>query len=313
MRVLIVANNKRNPVRFSPFVVEQVESVEKLGVEFEYFGVSGRGALGYLKCFPALWRKIKEYKPDIIHAHFGLSGLLSNMQRKVPVVTTFHGSDIHSRGLNLMLSKICMRLSAYNIFVSQPLQDIAKYKGDNYIVQACGIDLDTIKPTDRAEARGYFKWDQDKKYVLFASNFSRSIKNYPLAKAAIEKLGDVELVELKGFSRREVGLLMSACDSLLLTSFREGSPTVIKETMACNCPIVTTDVGDARWVMGDTEGCYITSYNVDDCAAKVAMAIEFSKRRGANNGRERVVELNLDRKAVAQRLLGLYNSVVNNA
>ena len=36
---------------------------------------------------------------------------------------------------------------------------------------------------------------------------------------------------------------MNAYDALLLTSFYDGSPNVIKETMTCNLPIISTDVG----------------------------------------------------------------------
>ncbi len=57
MKVLIVANC--NTGHFSPFVVEQVDSLHRLGVEFEYFGIVGKGPLGYLKNLSALKRKIK--------------------------------------------------------------------------------------------------------------------------------------------------------------------------------------------------------------------------------------------------------------
>ena len=36
---------------------------------------------------------------------------------------------------------------------------------------------------------------------------------------------------------------LEAVDAFLMTSFTEGSPQVVKEAMACGCPIVTTDVG----------------------------------------------------------------------
>ena len=39
---------------------------------------------------------------------------------------------------------------------------------------------------------------------------------------------------------------MNACDVALLTSIHEGSPQFIKEALACNRPIVSTDVGDVR-------------------------------------------------------------------
>lgn len=307
---MIVANNKSGA--FSPFVIEQVESIKKLGVQFDFYGVSGKGILGYLKCFPALKRKIREFKPDVIHAHYGLSGLHANLQRKVPVVTTFHGSDIHSLGVNLMLSKICMHLSAYNIFTAENIFKISKYSKDNYTIQSCGLDLETIKPTDFYEAREYFGWNKNGKYILFSSRYDNAVKNSKLALAATQKLNDVTLVELKGYTRKEVSLLMSACDVQLTTSFKETGPLVVKEAMACNRPIVTTDVGDVRWVMGDTEGCFITSYDADDCAEKLKLAIEFSKTKVATVGRDRIIELGLDSKTVAYKMLSIYSSIITN-
>ncbi|MFI3296584.1 MAG: glycosyltransferase [bacterium] len=307
MKILIVANNKTE--HYASFIEEQVNSLRNLGVDVDYFGVFGKGIVGYLKCLPELNRKIRTYQPDILHAHYGLSGLLANLQRKIPVVTTYHGSDIHSLGLNLRLSKLSMRLSAYNIFVSQYLQDIAKYKGDNYVVQACGLDMNTIMPVNMADARDYFGWNTDKKYILFSGSFSNYIKNVTLAQEAIKQIKDTELVELKGYTRVEVSMLMSACDCLLLTSFREASPTVIKEAMACNRPIVTTNVGDASWVIGDTDGCYITSYDAEECADKIKQAFEFSSKYLCTNGRNRIVELGLDTKTVAAKIFEIYNLI----
>lgn len=115
MKVLIVASH--NCGKYSPFVSEQAESTKKKNIQVDYFPVKGKGVFGYLKNRKELLKKIEKYHPDIIHAHYGLSGLLANLQREVPVVTTFHGSDIHSGGIWLLLSKICMYLSAFNIFV----------------------------------------------------------------------------------------------------------------------------------------------------------------------------------------------------
>ena len=57
-------------------------------------------------------------------------------------------------------------------------------------------------------------------------------------------LPDAELLELKGYNRVQVATLMQAVDAILMTSFTEGSPQVIKEALACGCPIVSVDVGD---------------------------------------------------------------------
>ena len=39
-------------------------------------------------------RKINTKHYDIVHAYFGSSGFIANFQRKIPVVTTFIGSDL---------------------------------------------------------------------------------------------------------------------------------------------------------------------------------------------------------------------------
>ena len=78
---------------------------------------------------------------------------------------------------------------------------------------------------------------------------------------------------------------------MILTSFSEGSPQIIKESMACNCPIVSTDVGDVRDVIGETEGCYICSYDPKDVADKIKLALTYSEEKGRTNGRKRIIEL----------------------
>ena len=164
MRILIVANH--NPRHYTTFITEQVESVRQLGVEIDYYGVHGKGIMGYLSNLSSLKAKIHEYRPDLIHAHYGLSGLLANLQREVPVVTSYHGSDIHSGGQTLFFSKLATRLSAYNIFVSKRLLEQSGYNGPNKCIISCGIDMNTFHPIDRAVARKAIGWDPNGIYVF---------------------------------------------------------------------------------------------------------------------------------------------------
>ena len=57
-----------------------------------------------------------DFKPDIIHAHYGLSGLLANLQRSIPVVTTYHGSDINLPKVFLVIKKSASRLNSVSGF-----------------------------------------------------------------------------------------------------------------------------------------------------------------------------------------------------
>lgn len=311
MRVLIVASYNSN--HFSPFVLEQVEAIVGVGIEVGFFGVLGKGILGYLSNRNKLLNKISVFQPDIIHAHYGLSGLLANLQNEIPVITTYHGSDIHSNRIILLISRVSMRLSKFNIFVSERLYSIAKYSKKNYSVLSCGLNLELLNPIDIIEARMQLGWNYDKVYILFAGAFDNLIKNYSLAKASVERIENCELVELKGYTRAEVNVLMNACNLLLTTSFQESGPLVVKEAMACNRPIVSTDVGDVRWIIGDTEGCYITSFDSQKCADQIKEAIKFSIERKETKGRERVLEIELDNRIIARKLVAIYDSVLDGS
>lgn len=299
MRVLFVASYNKG--YFAPFILEQAQALRLCGVTVDFFGVAGKGLKGYIKALPQLKRKMLEFAPDLIHAHYGLSGLLANMQRRVPVVTTYHGSDINEKSV-LLLSKVAMLLSKHNIFVSQKNVDIARAKR-KYSLIPCGIDLPDPCPKD--VARLAMNLLSEKKYVLFAGAFENEVKNYPLAKAAMDLLPYAELIELKGYSRYEVNMLMCAADALLMTSFTEGSPQVIKEAMACGLPVVSVDVGDVAELTAGVQGCYVCDREPSDLVRSLEKAVTLGKTEGM----KRILERGLTNELVAKKILGIYKSI----
>lgn len=306
MRILVVASFNKG--RFAPFIVEQVEALKKQGCTIEFFGLQGKGLLGYLRNLPLLKKKIKAFCPDVIHAHYGLSGLFANLQRHVPVVTTYHGSDINDKKV-LPFSKMAMRLSAWNVFVSRKTLEIAKPK-KKYILLPCGIDLSDLQLTDRTESRRKMGLQDDRKYILFAGAFDIPVKNAPLAKDTVACLQEnqAELLELKGYSREEVTLLMCAADAFLMTSQTEGSPQVVKEAMACGCPIVSVDVGDVKERVAGLEGCFVSdSRNPNDLANLLGKAFAFGRK---TDGRKKIVADSLDNRLVAKQLFEIYERVL---
>ena len=76
----------------------------------------------------------------------------------------------------------------------------------------------------------------------------------------------------------------------------EGSPNLVKEAMACNCPVVATDVGDIKWLFGDEPGYFISDFTSEDFSRKIKRALDFSITTGRTRGRERILELGLDSK-----------------
>ena len=322
MKILIVGNNKLG--HFAPFVEEQARALQQQGCEVVFFGVQGKGLIGYLRCLPALKRAIQQHQPDLIHAHYGLSGLLANLQRRVPVVTTYHGSDINVPAVR-RFSKIAMRLSAHNIFVSQrnvtlalsPNSLITSRLKKRYTLLPCGVNIP--KPWNELQNKlvGQLtlnQWVQsilskNEKNVLFAGAFDNAVKDPSLAKESIAICNSpINLIELKGYNRDQVNALMYTCDALLMTSKTEGSPQVIKEAMACGCPIVSVDVGDVAERVSGVEGCYVVrTREPKDIAQALQQAIAFE---GKTNGRERILEMGLSNEQVAERLIAIYQSLV---
>lgn len=306
MRILVVASFNKGI--FSPFIVEQTEALKRQGCEVGYFGLQGKGLKGYLQNLPQLKRTIEECKPDVVHAHYGLSGLFANLQRRVPVVTTYHGSDINDKRV-LPFSKMAMRLSAWNIFVSRKIMEMV-HSEQKCTLLPCGIDLSKAQLTSRNEARQKMGLNPDKRYVLFAGAFDNAVKNAPLAKETVASLRDdqVELLELKGYSRDEVTSLMCAANVLLMTSYNEGSPQVVKEAMASGCPVVSVDVGDVKERVEGVAGCFVAkTREAKELAEGLAEAMAFE---GKTKGRERIIADGLDNVRIADQLLEIYNSVI---
>ena len=356
MKILVLASDKSG--KFAPFIEEQIVALQQTGVEIIRYGVTGKGITGYLRELPALRRFIRAERPDIIHAHYGLCGLLANLQRLVPVVTTYHGSDINVPSV-LRFSKIAIRLSAWNIFVSKRNIAIAiRRKGEEakrlsgkYALLPCGVNIP--KPwselkDQKVEQLTLNQWVQsvlskDVKNVLFAGAFDNAVKDPELAKAAVEiaqaqiednkikeninnqqhrqlesttlranqhpcAIHEIRLVELKGYTREQVNALMYNCEVLLMTSRTEGSPQVIKEAMACGCPIVSVDVGDVAERTSGVEGCYVVpSRDPKDIAQALLQAIAFTSK---TNGREKIIEMGLSNEQVAEQMIEIYKQVL---
>lgn len=299
MKILIVCSGNFPDFSFEKhqaFIYDQVEAVrkERPEIAFSTFFVKEKGPRGYLSGLKQIKKKIRSDKIDLVHAHGGHTGLLCGLQRIAPVVVTFHGSDINNRKTRFF-STFAALAAKRSIFVSQALAKKALIKGKHSIIP-CGVDFDRFFPTSKEQ-------DLKGEYILFASHFSNPVKNFPLAQKALEGI-PAEIREIKNLSRKEVNQVLNSASMLLLTSFSEGSSQIIKEAMACNLPIVSTDVGDVREVIGETEGCYICSHNPEDVAEKIKLALKYDKRTG---GREQIKQL--DNRIIAGKVCQVYQSV----
>jgi glycosyltransferase involved in cell wall biosynthesis len=174
-----------------------------------------------------------------------------------------------------------------------------------------GVNLDMFCPQNHLDARARVGFDADKRYAIWCSHPDRLEKNYALAQAAVELVKEkynVELLPIYNKTPQEVVQYMNAADCLLLTSVQEGSPNVIKEAMACNCPIVSTDVGDVRERLTGLEGCYILPekdmQSSETLANLIEEAICYGKR---TEGYNRIIKDELTIQQIAKRIMECYD------
>ena len=305
MRILIVASGNTKAV--SPFIIEQVESLKKIDIHIEYFLIKGKGWTGYLKSLSKLKKKIKNKKFNLIHAHYGLSGLLATLQRRIPVIITFHGSDININK-NYKWSFIASRLSSKNIFVHKDQPKKLKVMLNEKDIIPCGINLKIFQPKDKVALRKKLNWDQNKVYILFSSSFDKPVKNVNLAYKSTQNIKNSELIELKNYTKIELSNLMNAADLLLVTSFSETGPLIVKEAIACNCPVVSTDVGDVKEIIVKRKNSFVTSYNPKEIEAVIKKVIKLKKPVPKNELTLQEYDLNY----AAQRIKVVYQECLKN-
>lgn len=322
MKVLFVYRGIGPDLRNS-VIDAQIQSFKELEVEILKYPISLGGFKGYLKAITGLKRFLKENSIDLIHAHYSYSGFISYLCASSKTICSLMGSDIYSQ--NHFVKKLTLFFSKYlwkkSIVKSERMRSLVP----NSVVIPNGVNFDTFYPVERQFAIKETKFATDKKNIIFiAEDINSHEKNFILAKNTIELLKDDSVVLIPVFGKRqdELKYFYSSASLLLMTSLSEGSPNVIKEAMACNCPIVSTNVGDVKEVIGNTKGCFLVSEmsnvksetsstaKIKETSEKVKEALKFAEQVGRTKGRERIIKLGLDSATVARRIFEVYKEVL---
>lgn len=308
VRVLLVTNMYPSAERstFGIFVKEQAEDLEKLGCEIDLRVVRGDASrLNYVRAMAVVRSLVKDRRYDVVHAHYGLTGVVALAQREHPVVVTFHGSDCNGDSpWQTAVSWTVSRLAS-SIFVSKPLADGLGLPGAPVIPAA--VDVDRFTPMARDEARAALGWSGGGPFVLLPGSRADRVKRADLFDAALAaarpEVPGIEGVSLEHLSRGEVALTMNAVDAVLMTSNFEGSPVAVKEALACCTPVVSVPVGDVPQLVEGLPGCGVAPR----VAAK--LAVELRRALAAERSpslRERV--LPFSRQRVAAEVKRVYEA-----
>lgn len=334
MKVLFVSSGNKAVGKCSSFVQSQYDSLVAEGLDMQLYPVTGHGYKAFLQHLCALRQVIKTWKPDVVHAHYSTFGILVSLsmigmchkpKTVVSILGSFPSHSIKWRYVRFFVKHIWDKTITKSKRTAEQL-------GFDLPVIPNGVNTDVFHPMDQKEAREKLQITTNQSpIIIWCSNPERPEKNWPLAQRAVEILksqitnhqSQITLLPVFNKTPQEVATYMNAADVMLLTSMSEGSPNVVKEALACNCPIVTTDVGDVHERLDGVEGCYVIpadgtptygNQGVGEWFEKDAIqlsgclekAIAFGKR---TKGYEQIMNDKLEVAQTADKIIEVYKQI----
>ena len=329
VKILAVTNMYPSPERpgSGVFVEQQVQGLLSRGMDVRVMFMDRRkhGPSVYFRIGAMLQRELSEFAPDLVHVMYG--GVMAEQVTKrpglPPTVVTFHGSDLLGENLSGLARRVishygvhCSRTAARRangiIVVARHLMMALGNSIERSKVQVipCGIDLERFKPMNQSHCRERLGWQPDDFHVLFATSEGDPVKRPEMARAAVGLLdmnhGRVKFHILSGTPNKEVPFWLNAADVLLLTSKHEGSPTIVKEALACGLPIVSVNVGDVAERVEGIDGCHLAEAEPMALARKLELVFEHRRRLSC---REKLQDLS--RETIAGKLEQFYQQILS--
>jgi glycosyltransferase involved in cell wall biosynthesis len=325
-RILFVTNMwpEQHRAWYGTFIKTQAQSLERIGVAVDVLYARGHArCTAYGSAARMIPRISRNGGYDVVHAHYGHSGVVGRLQWQHPYVLSYCGNDLlpfhegktpttRARGLlEITAFGQLARLCDATITKSEEMERRlpAAWRARNHVIPN-GVDLSSFEALPKAAARARLGWAADQPVVLFVGNPQERRKNYAIAQRTCERLAariaDLQLRVAWRVPHREVALWMSAADALLFPSSCEGSPNVIKEAMAAELPIVATPVGDIEERLRGLPGCSVRPANPAALADGLAAAVRHGR---VPEARRAVLELSLEN--VARRVNAVYDKVLS--
>lgn len=314
MRVLLVTSMYPTAERpaLGGFVRDQVEALRAFDtLELELFVIEPGGSGRWLTAARELRRRYANERFDLVHAHHGLAGWSALAVRGAPHLVTFHGTDLSHRVVGPM-SRVLARLIDAAAPVSTALTRFAGggLPGAGTAVRApvlpMGVNLDRFAPRDRAAARARLGLDPTRAYLLFPADPARPEKRHDRARELADAAG-AELIGYEGVAPERVPDLINAVNAVVAPSEREGYGLAPLEALACDVPVLSTDVGIAPLALRGVAGTLCAPFDRDRWLAAVRPHVADPDPR--IEGRRRA-EL-FDRNRMAERVFEAYRELIS--
>lgn len=263
VKVLFVTSMYPSPThpRRGIVVARLRDTLVRLGNEVRVEPLIGAGrALRYLLLRRHVAAIIKEFKPDVVHVHFGYSGLAVPRSGR-PLITSFNGDDLNGTTarwggitpkslIGIFVSQYVAWQSDMCTTVSETLKQqiwLPSVRNRTSVIRDA-VDTRLFHPLDKGVARRRLELDPDALLVLFPHDSKEPNKRLPLAQSAVQQLRQWEptsrLLVVNDCHPDNMPWYYAAADAMIITSVREGGPSSAKEALACGLPVVSVDVGD---------------------------------------------------------------------
>ena len=300
--------------------------------------------LNYLKALPLLKSTIKEFKPDILHAHYASSyGLLGALTGFHPFVISLWGSDIFDFPKRSFLNALIIKhnLKRADLITSTSItmaREGAKYTSKKIEVVPFGVDLEVFKPSEGKRTSpgtstviGTVK-SLERKYgidtlILAFALLKRKFEKDDLRliivgdgpekdnlKRLTKDLNIEDFVTFTGFvPHKDLPGYINLMDIfVLLSRVEESFGVVVVEAMACEKPVVVSGKGGLPEVVENgVTGFVVPAENPEAAASALETLILNKDLRSSmgKRGRERVKKL-YDWKENVSRMVELYEELL---
>lgn len=317
MRVLQITTNfptTKHP-SFGIFVKEQISSLEKYNVTNQVFFINGRekGKLEYIKAIFKLKKLIKNNEIEIIHCHHALSALTLLLSgffkiKNYKIIVSYQNDPPNELGLKMF--EFIKKRTSVRIYKNK---EFLKFDAKG-IYLPNGVDLSLFHPIPKEIACKKLNLDKNKIYILFvSSSYMRKQKRIDRFKKVIEILkstyghDNIEELILMNAKRELMPYYFNAVDVHLMTSDFEGSPNSIKECLACNTKVVSTDVGNVKELISGINGCFVSESKEEE---ELAWLVDKALKLKCENGRDRIIKKGLGLNMIADKLYLIYQQVL---
>jgi glycosyltransferase involved in cell wall biosynthesis len=329
--------------RFSPQVLCLGEigplgaAFESAGVPVESLGIHGTGAVRSIR---AATRRLREWKPDILHTHNAAPHIVGALAAKlsgVPVVVqTRHGMHDMTGWKNKMGNRLATWLTHRMVAVSSSTAQVARtvdrIPDARLEIIRNGVDLDMYLKRSAAPRAHACKaihaarldhTTKDQRTLLRAvrlvvdrePGFKLDLVGDGPDRAVLEALCD-ELhlrshVTFLGF-RHDIHELLPLADLFVLSSVTEGLPMTLLEAMAASLPVVSTDVGGISELVIRNETGLLVAPQAPEVLAGAILELLHDPQRAEGMGQagRRRVEEKFDIRLVTARYEQLYTTLL---